>query len=81
MSEKNVIDDKIFDGTYKMFNNMGAYKRVLLKLSGESLGGPAGKGIDENWLATLPLMARCSLSLCGLLSLLPVNMHSMFRPV
>ncbi|MCQ2155628.1 MAG: UMP kinase [Bacteroidales bacterium] len=23
------------------------YKRVLLKLSGESLGGPAGKGIDE----------------------------------
>jgi len=27
------------------------YKRVLLKLSGESLGGPAGKGIDENWLA------------------------------
>ena len=30
---------------------MGTYKRVLLKLSGESLGGPAGKGIDENWLA------------------------------
>ena len=30
---------------------MSAYKRVLLKLSGESLGGPAGKGIDENWLA------------------------------
>ena len=30
---------------------MGKYKRVLLKLSGESLGGPAGKGIDENWLA------------------------------
>ena len=28
-----------------------SYKRVLLKLSGESLGGPAGKGIDENWLA------------------------------
>ena len=27
------------------------YKRVLLKLSGESLGGPAGKGIDENYLA------------------------------
>lgn len=26
------------------------YKRVLLKLSGESLGGPAGKGIDENSL-------------------------------
>lgn len=26
------------------------YKRVLLKLSGESLGGPAGKGIDENCL-------------------------------
>lgn len=23
------------------------YKRVLLKLSGESLGGPAGKGLDE----------------------------------
>lgn len=27
------------------------YKRVLLKLSGESLGGPAGKGIDENCLS------------------------------
>ena len=26
------------------------YKRVLLQLSGESLGGPAGKGIDEKWL-------------------------------
>lgn len=26
------------------------YKRVLLKLSGESLGGPKGKGIDEHWL-------------------------------
>lgn len=26
------------------------YKRVLLKLSGESLGGPSGKGIDENRL-------------------------------
>ena len=26
------------------------YKRVLLKLSGESLGGPAGKGIDEESL-------------------------------
>ena len=28
------------------------YKRVLLKLSGESLGGPEGKGIDENSLNT-----------------------------
>lgn len=27
------------------------YKRVLLKLSGESLGGQSGKGIDENCLA------------------------------
>ncbi len=27
------------------------YKRVLLKLSGESLGGPQGKGIDESMLA------------------------------
>lgn len=27
------------------------YKRVLLKLSGESLGGPAGKGIDEKSLS------------------------------
>lgn len=26
------------------------YKRVLLKLSGESLGGASGKGIDENML-------------------------------
>ena len=30
---------------------MSTYRRVLLKLSGESLGGPSGKGIDENWLA------------------------------
>lgn len=29
------------------------YKRVLLKLSGESLGGPAGKGIDEVSLNTI----------------------------
>lgn len=27
------------------------YKRVLLKLSGESLGGPAGTGISEEWMA------------------------------
>ena len=27
---------------------MSTYKRVLLKLSGESLGGPTGKGIDES---------------------------------
>lgn len=27
------------------------YKRVLLKLSGESLGGPSGKGIDETRVA------------------------------
>ncbi len=27
------------------------YKRVLLKLSGESLGGPQGKGISEEMLA------------------------------
>lgn len=27
------------------------YKRVLLKLSGESLGGPEGKGINEDWVA------------------------------
>ena len=26
------------------------YKRVLLKLSGESLAGPYGKGLDENYL-------------------------------
>ena len=26
------------------------YKRVLLKLSGESLGGPAGKGLETEWL-------------------------------
>lgn len=30
---------------------MSTYKRVLLKLSGESLGGPTGKGIDETYLA------------------------------
>ena len=27
------------------------YRRVLLKLSGESLGGPGGKSISEEWLA------------------------------
>ena len=27
------------------------YRRVLLKLSGESLGGPSGKGISEEMLA------------------------------
>ena len=27
------------------------YKRVLLKLSGESLGGPSGKGLDESRIA------------------------------
>lgn len=30
---------------------MGKYERVLLKLSGESLGGDSGKGIDESRLA------------------------------
>lgn len=30
---------------------MEMYKRVLLKLSGESLGGPAGTGINEDWVA------------------------------
>lgn len=30
---------------------MGNYKRVLLKLSGESLGGPSGRGISEEMLA------------------------------
>ena len=30
---------------------MTGYRRVLLKLSGESLGGPSGKGINENVLA------------------------------
>lgn len=33
-----------------MYRNM-KYGRVLLKLSGESLGGPSGKGISEEWLA------------------------------
>lgn len=31
------------------------YKRVLLKLSGESLGGPSGKGIDEMSLNTIAI--------------------------
>ncbi len=30
---------------------MGQYRRVLLKLSGESLGGPSGRGISEDVLA------------------------------
>ena len=29
------------------------YKRVLLKLSGESLGGPAGKGLDESSIESI----------------------------
>ena len=29
---------------------MKMYKRVLLKLSGESLGGPDGTGINEDWV-------------------------------
>lgn len=35
--------------TQPNFNDM--YKRILLKLSGESLGGPSGKGLDENAIA------------------------------
>ena len=34
-----------------MENKTQKYRRVLLKLSGESLGGAQGKGIDENRLA------------------------------
>ena len=30
---------------------MQMYRRVLLKLSGESLGGPAGKGLDTDSLS------------------------------
>lgn len=30
---------------------MGQYRRVLLKLSGESLGGPSGRGISEDVLS------------------------------
>ncbi len=32
---------------------MTMYKRVLLKLSGESLGGPAGKGLDESSIESI----------------------------
>ena len=35
----------------KKTNKKDMYKRVLLKLSGESLGGPAGKGLDTECLA------------------------------
>ena len=35
----------------KKTNKQDMYKRVLLKLSGESLGGPAGKGLDTECLA------------------------------
>lgn len=34
-----------------MEQKSGQFRRVLLKLSGESLGGTQGKGIDENCLA------------------------------
>ena len=39
------------------------YKRVLLKLSGESLGGPSGKGIDE---ASLTAYAQEVVSAVGI---------------
>ena len=39
------------------------YKRVLLKLSGESLGGPAGKGLDTDSLrATAREVAAAAIS-------------------
>lgn len=44
------------------------YRRVLLKLSGESLGGPEGKGIDENSLNTyaqeIAAAAKAGLQIC-----------------
>ena len=44
------------------------YKRVLLKLSGESLGGPEGKGIDEKSLNTyaqeIAAAAKAGLQIC-----------------
>ena len=44
------------------------YKRVLLKLSGESLGGPEGKGIDEKSLNTyareIADAAKAGLQIC-----------------
>lgn len=44
------------------------YKRVLLKLSGESLGGPEGKGIDEKSLNTyaqeIAAAAEAGLQIC-----------------
>ena len=36
---------------FSIFKRRIMYRRVLLKLSGESLGGPSGKGIDEQSLA------------------------------
>ena len=49
---KNLKGSRVYEGlNLRTDKHMGTYKRVLLKLSGESLGGPAGKGIDENWLA------------------------------
>ena len=44
------------------------YKRVLLKLSGESLGGPEGKGIDEKSLnayaVEIAAAAKAGLQIC-----------------
>ncbi len=44
------------------------YRRVLLKLSGESLGGPEGKGIDEKSLNTyaveIAAAAKAGLQIC-----------------
>lgn len=44
------------------------YKRVLLKLSGESLGGPEGKGIDEKSLNAYAIeiaaAAKAGLQIC-----------------
>ena len=36
------------------------FKRVLLKLSGESLGGPSGEGISEEWMTRYAKEVACA---------------------
>ena len=54
------------------------YKRVLLKLSGESLGGPQGKGIDENCLSAYAVEVAGAVKL-GLQVAIVVGGGNIFR--
>lgn len=54
------------------------YKRVLLKLSGESLGGPDGQGIDEDMFAKYASEIR-EISLLGVQVAIVIGGGNIFR--